>query len=92
MTTATKRKPSVRKSATEDEKFVVRFPKGLRPQIAEAAKQSHRSMNAEIISRMGRTLELEDEVFRLQRVIDQLLAANDEPSRPAARAAQEIHA
>lgn len=92
MTTAIKRKPSVRKSATEDEKFVVRFPKGLRPQIAEAAKQAHRSMNAEIISRMGRTLELEDEVLRLQRVIDQLLAANDEPSRPAARAAQEIHA
>ena len=92
MTTTTKRKPSVRKSATEDEKFVVRFPKGLRPQIAEAAKQAHRSMNAEIVSRMGRTLALEDEVFRLQRVIDQLLAANDEPSRPAARAAQEIHA
>ncbi len=92
MTTATKRKPSVRKSATEDEKFVVRFPKGLRPQIAEAAKQAHRSMNAEIISRMGRTLELEDEVFRLQRVIDQLLTANDEPSRLAARAAQEMHA
>ena len=92
MTTATKRKPSVRKSATGDEKFVVRFPKGLRPQIAEAAKQAHRSMNAEIISRMGRTLELEDEVFRLQRVIDQLLAANDEPSRPVSRVAQEIHA
>lgn len=92
MTTATKRKPSVRKSATEDEKFVVRFPKGLRPQIAEAAKQAHRSMNAEIIIRMGRTLELEDEVSRLQRVIDHLLAANDEPRRPAARAAQEIHA
>lgn len=92
MTTATKRKPSVRKSATEDEKFVVRFPKGLRPQIAEAAKQAHRSMNAEIIIRMGRTLELEDEVFRLQRVIDQLLAANDDPSRSASRPAQEIHA
>lgn len=92
MTTATKRKPAVRKAAHEDEKFVVRFPKGLRPQIAEAAKQAHRSMNAEIIIRMGRTLELEDEVSRLQRVIDQLLAANDEPSRPAARAAQEIHA
>jgi hypothetical protein len=92
MTTATKRKPPVRKSTTEDEKFVVRFPKGLRPQIAEAAKQAHRSMNAEIISRMGRTLELEDEVFRLQRVIDRLLAANDEPSRPAIRASQEIHA
>ena len=92
MTTATKRKPSVRKSATDDERFVVRFPKGLRPQIAEAARQAHRSMNAEIISRMGRTLELEDEVSRLQRVIDQLLAANDESNRPAARAAQEIHA
>lgn len=92
MTTATKRKPAVRKAAHEDEKFVVRFPKGLRPQIAEAAKQAHRSMNAEIIIRMGRTLELEDEVSRLQRVIDQLLAANDEPSRSTGRPVQEIHA
>lgn len=92
MTTATKRKPAVRKAAHEDEKFVVRFPKGLRPQIAEAAKQAHRSMNAEIIIRMGRTLELEDEVSRLQRVIDQLLAANDDPRRSASRPAQEIHA
>ncbi len=92
MTTATTRKTSARKAATEDEKFVVRFPKGLRPQIAEAAKQAHRSMNAEIISRMGRTLALEDEVFRLQRVIDQLLAANDEPGRTAARRTLEIHA
>lgn len=92
MTTATKRKPAVRKAAHEDEKFVVRFPKGLRPQIAEAAKQAHRSMNAEIIIRMGRTLELEDEVSRLQRVIDQLLAANDDPSRSAGRPVQEIHA
>ncbi|WP_145012809.1 Arc family DNA-binding protein [Pseudomonas oryzihabitans] len=92
MTTATKRKPAVRKAAHEDEKFVVRFPKGLRPQIAEAAKQAHRSMNAEIIIRMGRTLELEDEVSRLQRVIDQLLAANDDSSRSAGRPVQEIHA
>lgn len=92
MTTATKRKPAVRKAAHEDEKFVVRFPKGLRPQIAEAAKQAHRSMNAEIIIRMGRTLELEDEVSRLQRVIDQLLAANDDPSRSAGRPVQDIHA
>ncbi|AXA67711.1 Arc family DNA-binding protein [Pseudomonas oryzihabitans] len=92
MTTATKRKPAAHKAAHEDEKFVVRFPKGLRPQIAEAAKQAHRSMNAEIISRMGRTLELEDEVSRLQRVIDQLLAANDEPSRAGSRPAQEIRA
>lgn len=76
MTIATKRKPSVRKSATEDEKSVVRFPKRLRLQIAEATKQAHWSMNAEIVNHMGRTLELEDEVFRLQRVIDQLLVAS----------------
>ncbi|HED4875492.1 TPA: Arc family DNA-binding protein [Stenotrophomonas maltophilia] len=34
------------------DKFVVRFPDGLRDQIAEAAKSSGRSMNAEIIHRL----------------------------------------
>ena len=91
MTTVSKRRQAARKPAVKDEKFVVRFPEGLRARIAEAAKQANRSMNNEIVLRMGRTLELEDEVFRLKRVIDQLLA-NDGPDRRASRPALEIHA
>ncbi|MDY0746554.1 Arc family DNA-binding protein [Paucibacter sp. R3-3] len=37
------------------EKFVVRFPDGMRDRIADAAKQSGRSMNAEIIQRLEST-------------------------------------
>lgn len=39
------------------EKFVVRFPEGIRGRIAEAARCSRRSMNAEIIARLVLTLE-----------------------------------
>lgn len=34
------------------EQFVVRFPDGMRDRIAEAAKSSNRSMNAEIVARL----------------------------------------
>lgn len=34
------------------DKFVVRFPDGMRDKISEAAKTSGRSMNAEIIARL----------------------------------------
>ncbi|MFT8276592.1 Arc family DNA-binding protein [Kerstersia gyiorum] len=34
------------------DKFVVRFPDGMRERIAEAAKGSNRSMNAEIVARL----------------------------------------
>jgi len=37
----------------EIRKFVVRLPEQLRNDISTAAKQSHRSMNSEIISRLG---------------------------------------
>ncbi len=38
-------------SRTADQ-FVVRFPDGMRDQIAEAAKANNRSMNAEIVARL----------------------------------------
>lgn len=42
-------------SQTAD-KYVVRFPDGMRDRIAEVARANNRSMNAEIISRLERTL------------------------------------
>lgn len=43
-----------RASTTRDsDKYIVRFPEGMREQIAAAAKASGRSMNAEIVARLG---------------------------------------
>lgn len=38
------------------EKFVVRFPKGLRDRIADAAGLYRRSMNSEIVARLEQSL------------------------------------
>ena len=42
------------------EKFVVRLPNGMRRRIAEVAKQYHRSMNSEIVSRLELSLNTEN--------------------------------
>jgi len=54
------------------DKFVVRFPDGLRDQIADAAKASGRSMNAEIVTRLEWSLEAQllDQVEQLHRNLD----------------------
>lgn len=41
----------------ESDKFVLRLPDGMRALIAEAAKASGRSMNAEIVSRLESSFE-----------------------------------
>ncbi|MCV0427045.1 MAG: Arc family DNA-binding protein [Roseibium sp.] len=41
--------------AKDKDQFVVRLPDGMRDQIAEAAKLSNRSMNAEIVARLEET-------------------------------------
>jgi len=55
------------------EKFVVRFSEpGLRAQIASQAKLTKRSMNAEIVYRLFRSFELEEELRRANAVVDRL--------------------
>jgi len=44
-------------SSRTADKFVVRLPDGMREQIAEVAKESHRSMNSEIIARLKKSLD-----------------------------------
>lgn len=73
---------------TDREKFVVRFSEpGLRTQIAEQAKLTKRSMNAEIVFRLFRSFELEEELRRANAVIDRLtglgLAEDSSPREPA---------
>jgi hypothetical protein len=55
------------------DKFVIRLPDGLRPQIAAIASRNQRSMNGEIINRLERSLALELVLDQKNRVIAQLL-------------------
>lgn len=48
-------KQALYSSRTAD-KFVVRLPDGMRERIADVARNHHRSMNSEIISRLERSL------------------------------------
>ena len=41
------------------DKFVVRLPDGMRDKVAEVARQSHRSMNSEIVARLEESLHFE---------------------------------
>lgn len=52
-------KQAIYSSRTAD-KFVVRLPDGMREQIAEVAKEHHRSMNSEIIARLKKSLGTPD--------------------------------
>lgn len=38
------------------DKFMLRMPEGMRERIAKSAKENNRSMNAEIVSRLERSL------------------------------------
>lgn len=66
------------------DKFVVRFYQaGLRDQIAETARATQRSMNAEIMHRLFRSFELEQELKRANAVIDQLTGRNPDSAGDA---------
>jgi len=62
----------MRDSRVQD-KFVIRLPDGLRPEIAAVASRNQRSMNGEIINRLERSLTLELVLDQKNRVIAQLL-------------------
>lgn len=57
----------------EQDKFVVRLPEGLRPEIAAIARVNNRSMNGEIISRLQQTLAFEQLAKQQDQLIAQLL-------------------
>jgi len=50
------RKPRSEYPSEQADKFLVRLPDGMRDLLAEAAKANKRSMNAEIVARLERTL------------------------------------
>lgn len=61
------------RDSREQDKFVIRLPDGLRPEIAAVAYRNQRSMNGEIINRLERSLALEVALDEKKKVINQLL-------------------
>lgn len=43
----------------DSDKFMLRFPEGMRERIAEVAKANGRSMNSEIVSRLEQSFQFE---------------------------------
>lgn len=65
-----KTQPSAKALSTELDKFVVRFPDGMRERIADKAREQKRSMNMEIIQRLEDSFEADLELQRLQAALD----------------------
>ena len=62
------KKPQQSESRDAD-KYVVRFPDGMRDRIAEEAKANNRSMNAEIIARLEQSLgPISDEASAMRAI------------------------
>lgn len=61
------------RNSRDQDKFVLRMPDGLRPEISNAASINDRSMNSEIIFRLNRTIELETQLADQSKIIRNLL-------------------
>ena len=57
----------------EMDKFVLRLPEGLRPEIADVDRANQRSMNGEIVIRIQRSLIQDQLKIEQEKLIDQLL-------------------
>jgi Arc-like DNA binding domain len=56
---------------TELRPIMARLPEGLRRRLEREAKRNNRSMNAEIINRLFRSIEEEDELARYRKLIQE---------------------
>lgn len=77
------------------EQFVIRFPEGVRDRIADLAKANGRSMNAELVDRIQRSLDvtssniLMSELADIKAMLQQMLEkTRGEPARKHAETAQ----
>jgi len=77
---------AVKTSATQTaDKFIIRFPQGMRKQISEVAKRTRRSMNSEIICRLEHSLvSVVDPVaeYEMRQMLTQLHGPESQPLNP----------
>jgi hypothetical protein len=79
------KKPQDTESRHAD-KFVVRFPDGMRDQLKEAAAENGRSMNNEIVHRLGQTFYSSDSITYAEkelRAYEERQAAKTQEERVA---------
>lgn len=77
------------------ERFIVRFPDGMRDRIAEAAKLNNRSMNAEIVARLEATFAGNGESAQLPALVEDVakeFMENSHINRPEALEAMAVKA
>ncbi|MDM5138443.1 Arc family DNA-binding protein [Aeromonas bestiarum] len=70
-------KKSTVQTSRESDKFVLRLPDGMRAEIAELAKASGRSMNAEIVYRLQRTFD--EDTWSIDGIQSQSQVPSDTP-------------
>lgn len=78
------------------DRYIIRFPEGMREHIADAAERNRRSMNAEILARLERTFrwdevdhphpaeltaEIQASAARLQELIREFAMQRVDPER-----------
>jgi predicted nucleic acid-binding Zn-ribbon protein len=54
------------------DQYMLRFPEGMRENLAKLATANGRSMNTEIIAALEKHLERDDKISKLEQDIDQL--------------------
>lgn len=57
---------------TTTDKFVLRMPEGLRDQIVDKAEDNYRSMNSEIVYRLERSIDCEQELVQQKNLVQLL--------------------
>jgi plasmid stability protein len=65
-------KEPTRPAGRGSDQFVIRFPEGMRDRIAKLAAANGRSMNAELIDRLEKSLVDSDDIKDLENTVAQL--------------------
>ncbi len=88
---------SKERSPQTADKYILRFPDGMRDLIAQKAKENGRSMNAEIIARLYESLsapprlteEMDEEMGRIRFILDAFKATSKDFDKELSERIQE---
>ncbi len=70
-----KKAKAIPKVGRESDKFMLRFPTGMRDTIAREAEKAGRSMNAEIVERIARSFERSADPQEIARMLERIAGA-----------------
>jgi Arc-like DNA binding dprotein len=65
-------KKPIRPAGRGSDQFVIRFPEGMRDRVANLAAANGRSMNAELIDRLEKSMSYNDSIQELEKSISDL--------------------